>query len=89
MGNQLLMLAGDESVNPLVPTGWEVAVLMAGAVVVMLFIGALISIGRNRNYTPAGRVFWLLIVLALPVLGPILWFLIGRTALSKEQSIPS
>ena len=47
---------------------------------VVLFVGALISIARNRTYSSGGTVVWALLVLALPVLGPVLWFLIGRKA---------
>jgi len=46
----------------------------------ILFISALISIARNRTYTSGGTVVWALIVLAVPALGPILWFVIGRRA---------
>lgn len=84
-----MMLAGTESVNPLIPTGWEVMVIIAGAIVAALFVGALISIARDRNQTPAGKLLWLLIVLALPVLGPIVWFLIGRTTSPTGRSVPS
>ena len=45
---------------------------------VVLFIAALISVARNDRYIPGGTVVWVLIVLALPILGPVLWFLIGR-----------
>lgn len=54
--------------------------LIAG---VVLFVVALISIARNRSYTSGGTVVWALIVLALPLLGPVLWFLIGRRAQSS------
>ncbi|WP_373462902.1 PLDc N-terminal domain-containing protein [Arthrobacter pascens] len=46
----------------------------------ILFISALISIARNRTYTSARTVVWALIVPAVPVLGPVLWFAIGRRA---------
>jgi len=67
-----------ETAEPLVPS-WSIMglVLMAG---VVLFVGALVSIARNRTYTSGGTVVWTLIVLALPVLGPVLWFLMGRKA---------
>ena len=85
----MLMLAGTESVNPLIPTGWEVMVIIAGAIVAALFVGALISIARDRNQTAASKLLWLLIVLALPVLGPIVWLLIGRTTSPTGRSVPS
>ena len=46
----------------------------------ILFISALISIVRNRTYNSAWTVVWTLVVLAVPVLGPVLWFAIGRRA---------
>jgi hypothetical protein len=57
--------------------------LMAYAV---LIIGALVSIARNRTYTSVGMLVWAAIVLALPVLGPMLWFLTGRRAASGERA---
>ena len=65
-------------VAELVPD-WSVLglVLIAG---VALFVVALVSIARNRTYSSGGTAVWALLVLALPVLGPVLWFLIGRKA---------
>ena len=73
------MPAGSGSVNPVIPAVWEAMVIVAGALIAALFIGALISIVRSRNHTPAGAALWVLAVAALPVLGPVLWFLTGRT----------
>ena len=49
-----------ETAEPLVPS-WSIMglVLMAG---VILFVGALVSIARNRTYTSGGTVVWTLIV---------------------------
>ncbi|BCW66283.1 hypothetical protein NicSoilB4_10460 [Arthrobacter sp. NicSoilB4] len=72
----MMLTRATETAEPLVPD-WSIlgVFLIAG---VVLFVGALISIARNRAYTSGGTVVWALIVLALPVLGPVLWFLIGR-----------
>ncbi|UZX02138.1 hypothetical protein F8G81_05530 [Arthrobacter sp. CDRTa11] len=68
--------AANGLAGPLTPTfGILGFMLMAYAV---LIIAALISIARNRTYTSGGMLVWALIVLALPVLGPVLWFLTGR-----------
>lgn len=83
------MLAGTESANPIIPTAWEVMVIVAGAIVAALFVGALISIARSRHHTPAGRALWLLVVVTLPALGPMLWFLMGRTSSPTGPSVPS
>jgi hypothetical protein len=58
--------------------------LMVNAI---LFISALISIARNRTYTSARTVVWALIVLAVPVLGAVLWFAIGRRALRDNPRL--
>jgi len=74
----MMLNSMTETAEPLVPD-WSILglVLIAG---VVLFVGALISIARNGTYSSGGTVVWALLVLALPVLGPVLWFLIGRKA---------
>ena len=67
-----------EMAEPLVPNWSTMGLLLIAGVV--LFVAALVSITRNRTHTSGGTVVWALIVLALPVLGPVLWFVIGRKA---------
>jgi ABC-type molybdate transport system permease subunit len=71
----ILKLSAPEA-DPLVPS-WGIMgfFLILNAI---LFLAALVSIARNRNHTFGATVVWAVIVLALPVLGSILWFLIGR-----------
>ncbi len=74
----ILTSAAATTVAPLMPSplfGVWGFVMSAG---VILFIAALISVARNDRYFAGGTVIWVLIVLALPILGPVLWFLIGR-----------
>jgi hypothetical protein len=74
-----MMLNGmTEMAEPLVPNWSTMGLLLIAGVA--LFVAALVSITRNRTHTSGGTVVWALIVLALPVLGPVLWFLIGRRA---------
>lgn len=54
---------------------------------VVLFISALISIARNRTYTSRGTVVWALIVVVVPVLGPVLWFVLGRRTAQGDQRV--
>ena len=71
----ILKLSASE-VEPLIPSlGIMGFVLILNAI---MFIAALVGIARNRTHTSGGTVVWALIVLALPVVGSILWFLIGR-----------
>lgn len=65
-----------EMADPLVPSfGILGFFLMVNAV---LLTGALISIARTRNHTTGSQVVWALIVLAVPFIGALMWFLIGR-----------
>lgn len=70
-------------VNPLVPS-WGILgyMLLLNAV---LFIAALVSIARNKIHTTGGTIVWALIVLSVPVLGAILWFLVGRRESSGSR----
>ena len=51
-----------ETAEPLVPDWSLMGLLLIAGVV--LFVGALISIARNRTYSSGGTVVWALIVLA-------------------------
>lgn len=71
-----------ESFQMLVPAtpdlGWGlVAILVVGALAGLL-LTALWSIVASRRLTTAGRLLWVAVVLALPVLGTAAWFAWGR-----------
>jgi hypothetical protein len=66
--------------NPLVPTSWEFTAFLLGGALVALVVVAVISLSRDRHYTPAQRLLWLLVILAAPVFGPLLWLAVGRKA---------
>ncbi|WP_176337253.1 PLDc N-terminal domain-containing protein [Kocuria salina] len=44
----------------------------------MLFVVAVLFLARDEHYTGTQRLLWLLVLLAAPVLGPILWLTLGR-----------
>lgn len=64
------------SAEPLVPSWGSMGFILIPSAV--LFIAALVSIARDKTHTYGGTVFWVVLVLVLPFLGPVLWFLIGR-----------
>lgn len=47
---------------------------------VILFIAALVSILSSKRYTGGGKFLWVGVVFFAPFLGPIGWFIAGRTA---------
>ncbi|MFR9731252.1 PLD nuclease N-terminal domain-containing protein [Saccharopolyspora sp. MS10] len=53
--------------------------VLIGLGLLALFIGALVSIFRSEADS-TGKAVWTLIVLFAPVLGCVLWFLLGRSS---------
>ena len=79
----MILALSKSEVNLLVPS-WGIMgfLLILNAI---LFIAALVSIARNRTHTTGATIVWALIVLAVPVLGSVLWFLIGRRETSNSR----
>ena len=72
--------------NPLLPAtadiGWSIFVL---AVVVLLVV-SLISVGRRSSGLGAlATAIWVVVVILLPVLGPLAWFVAGRRSVPRER----
>ncbi|WP_062736517.1 PLD nuclease N-terminal domain-containing protein [Kocuria turfanensis] len=76
------MVAGA---NPILPTSWELTALLLGGALIALVGVAVISLSRDRYYTPVQRLLWLLVILAAPVLGPILWLAVGRRHTLEQE----
>lgn len=74
------LVLADENRGPLYPTSYDViwtVVLVAGFA---LLVAALVSIGRRSRALGAGTtVLWVILVLAVPLLGAVAWFLAGRS----------
>jgi amino acid transporter len=83
-GTKMIASTAAEVAEPFMPPFGILGFLLT--VNVVLFMAALISIARNRKHTSGGKVVWASVVLALPVLGPVAWFLIGRRAPSPRES---
>lgn len=58
-------------------TGWHLLILL---VLLIPFILALVSIARTRTATGLEKAIWVLVVLLFPLIGAILWFVIGSRA---------
>jgi hypothetical protein len=71
-------------VNPLLPTAYDVTWSIVGGVVAVAVIAVLFaafwSIASSRRLTFAGRLLWMVVVLAFPVIGSVAWFVGGRHA---------
>jgi len=51
--------------------------VIGGLIILVLDVIALISI-LNSHYTPIKKLLWMLVILFLPILGLILWYLLGN-----------
>ncbi|WP_157156764.1 MULTISPECIES: PLD nuclease N-terminal domain-containing protein [unclassified Diaminobutyricimonas] len=49
-----------------------------------LFVWAIVSVAQTPA-EPTPKVLWVLVVLFFPLLGPILWFTIGRPAALQKS----
>jgi hypothetical protein len=71
-------------------TGWHVILIGLLVVIslIVLFIAAAVSIASSRTASGTEKAIWVLVALVFPVLGPILWFAIGRNASKTAGSLP-
>lgn len=69
-------------------TGWHALIVLAvGVVPFVLWVVALVQIGRSRG--PAGAmVAWIVLVTLAPWVGAIVWFAIGRRSLRAAGAPP-
>ncbi len=58
--------------------GVMIFVLLLALAAFVLFIVALVGIARSARLSDLARAVWVLIVLVFPVLGPVVWFIIGQ-----------
>src|SRR5690606_10721969 len=65
--------------------------LLAGAFVLAIWIYALIDCIRAEEYRVRGvpKIVWIMLIILLPLVGSILWLVIGRDRESVPSSAPS
>ncbi|WP_200975591.1 PLDc N-terminal domain-containing protein [Echinicola sp. 20G] len=49
-----------------------------GSIGTIIYVLTIIDVVRSSFHTDTDKVIWVLIVVVLPLLGTLLWFLIGR-----------
>lgn len=59
--------------------------LAAGLMAVLLCVVAVLSLAKDRHHSPARRLVWLLIVVAVPVVGPLLWLAVASRRPSEHR----
>lgn len=76
----MLVWTAAQGANPVIPNHWEFTVLGLGVLALLLFAVVLIDVARSRHLAGLARAAWVLVVLVFPVIGPLLWVLVGRRA---------
>lgn len=57
---------------------WQISIILIGVVFLLLFpLMALISVLKN-NFSGNDKLIWVLLIIFLPFLGALLYFLIGK-----------
>lgn len=78
------VLASDDTSGGAV--AWLVVVACVAAALVVLFGTALVSVLRSPGLTTGARAAWVVGVLVFPLVGPVAWFLIGRSGARPVRS---
>ncbi|WP_292831849.1 PLDc N-terminal domain-containing protein [Microbacterium sp.] len=69
------------AVNPLLPAAYDVAWTIVAVAASALTVIALVSLARAAKLlTAPPALVWVIIVLALPVVGAVAWLAVGRRA---------
>lgn len=72
------------SANPLLPASYDLLWAIAFVAVVGLGVAAFVGISRRARSTPlAVSLVWIALVLLVPVLGPLAWFVVGRRMMGE------
>jgi hypothetical protein len=78
----------DDSANPLVPAGYDIAWAAVSVLMVALLVVALVSIARAANrLTSFQALIWVLVAIFVPVVGPIAWLSIGRRSVPAQAQV--
>ncbi|MBY4382148.1 PLDc_N domain-containing protein [Rhodococcus fascians] len=73
-------LLASEATDRGIALGVTITLLVVAAAVALLWIAAVVSIVRSPRYAAAGKTLWILVIIAVPILGALGWFIWGRHA---------
>jgi hypothetical protein len=74
-----------ESMNPDIAQVYDLLISLLPVLVplvliqIILMVSALVSIFRHTSYKMGTRVLWVVVVVVVNTIGPILYFVLGRT----------
>lgn len=66
-----------EEHNPTLPLAYDITWTVIALLWLTLVIMTIVSVLRARHASGAAKIAWILIVVALPILGSLAWFTLG------------
>lgn len=73
--------------NPLIPAGYDIVWSAISVLVLAFMILALISLARSaKRLNGSQGLIWTLVVIFVPVIGPLAWLSIGRRTASVQEN---
>ena len=60
--------------EPVVPAAFEILTWGLGVIWFIAFILAIVTLAKTKDLKPGIRLLWIIVILALPVAGPVSWF---------------
>jgi hypothetical protein len=67
--------------------GWHLLIIITGLLPFALWIIALVQIGSSRASVGA-TVVWVAIVTLVPLIGAIVWFIVGKRTIAQDPDEP-
>ncbi|WP_149361158.1 MULTISPECIES: PLDc N-terminal domain-containing protein [Lolliginicoccus] len=61
-----------------VSIGLVILLAVVAIAALVLFIAALVSVLSSTVLSGVGKIVWILLIFVFPLLGPLLWFFLGR-----------
>lgn len=81
----------SDPISPLLPTYYDIMWSVGTVAILIMLVVALISIGRRSKLLSATQaLIWTLLVIFLPLVGPLAWLAVGRrtaSALAESHSL--
>ncbi|MGZ0712031.1 PLD nuclease N-terminal domain-containing protein (plasmid) [Coraliomargarita sp. W4R53] len=79
----------ETSINPLMPAGYDIAWSLVMLAIAVLTIVAIVSWWRSTKYlSRTERLLWVLLILFVPLFGPLAWLSIGRRCVAAACAVP-
>lgn len=76
-----------DTVNPLLPAGYDIAWSIIAIAIAVFAVVALVSLARSaKQLTTIQALVWTLLVIFVPLVGAAAWLFVGRRAVAPSRT---